>query len=91
MRKCPICKVPLKENSYYDSDIHMTVENYENCIDGCKKYSYEYAYGSWTMCIGRTMLYGWHGDKSTRRKKRSFIYKQVVARLRKQYRKEKGK
>lgn len=87
MSKCPVCKVELESKSYYDSDIHMTVEEYEKCRTGCKQYSYEYAYGNWQMELGRTMLVGWHGDSKTRRGKRHFIYKRKVARLRKAYRK----
>ncbi|MFS0878075.1 hypothetical protein [Solibacillus isronensis] len=90
MGKCPICKLPTVEQSYWDSDIHMTVEEYEICKDGCKQYNYEYAYGNWMMELGSTMLIGWHGDSKTRRSKRQFIYKRKLKQLRKAYRKTKG-
>lgn len=83
MSKCPICKTPLVGDSFYDSDIHATVEAYERCQDGCGLYSYEASYGNWLMELGGTMLTGWHGDSNTRRKKRSFIYKRTIQRLRK--------
>lgn len=91
MGKCPICKVPLVGESFYDLDIHQTVEDYESCKDGCKQYSYEYSYGGWMMELGNTMLTGWHGDSKTRRKKRHFIYKRKIKQLRKAYRKSKIK
>lgn len=90
MSKCPICKVPLVRDSFYDSDIHQTVEEYEECKNGCKQYSYAYSYGSWMMELGTRMFTGGHGDSKTRQKKRHFIYMRKLAKLRKAYRKTKG-
>lgn len=87
MKKCPICKAPLEEQSYYDSDIHAMIEEYEVCKEGCKQYAYEYAYGNWRLELGKTMLVGHHADSKTVRRKRNFIYKRKLARLRKMYRK----
>lgn len=91
MSKCPVCKMSLEKQSYYDSDIHMTIEEYEVCKDGCKQYSYQYNYGHWAMELGGTMLVGGYSNSRTRRRKHSFIYKRKIARLRKAYRKGKLK
>ena len=89
MSKCPICKVRLSRQHYWD--FGTTVEEYERCKDGCKQYNYEYAYGNWMIELGGTMLVGHYADSKTVRDKRSFIYKRKLARLRKSYRKGKLK
>ena len=43
--RCPVCGTEMKEDySYYDSDIHMTIESCDSC-PRCD-YSEEYVYGN---------------------------------------------
>lgn len=88
MNKCPICKAPMVCQDYYDSDIHMTVEEHQFCKDGCGIYGYEYAYGSSLTEIGSVRIYRWHGHSKTRRKKLSFIENQVLRKERKRWKRK---
>lgn len=88
MSKCPICKSPLKVKDYCSENY---VEIYEACEEGCRQYFYEEWCGSSKEYLGDTVIYGHYADSKTTNRKRSFIYKRKIARLRKAYRKGKFK
>lgn len=88
MNRCPICKAPLEFKDYSSENYE---EYFEICKQGCKQYGFEAWCGNYKTSLGITELYSHYADSKTRRKKRHFVYKRKLARLRKAYRKGKLK
>lgn len=85
IRKCPVCKCKLTVKDYSD---HNYEESYEACEYGCKQYYFESWCGNWKTTLGSTELVEAYNSSKTRFKKNRFIYKRILRRLRKKYRKQ---
>lgn len=85
--KCPICGNKLNEESYYDCDIHTTVEYHKKCSK-CN-YEEEYAYGYYRDGIdGGCMIdyaYNYKPSKIElkRYKKKLWSYRKFLLRIHK--------
>lgn len=90
MDKCPVCKHPLTIEEVA-SEVYDTLEKYVSCRQGCRQYGYEFQYGNWRITLGTTELIGTYDETKTKRKKNYFIYNRKLARVRKQYRKQKNR
>ena len=76
--KCPVCKKPIQHRSWYDSDVHMTVETHEECA-GCG-YECSWSYGRYCLAVGNFLM-GYGHDVSFKTQKK--IWKRFKRHLRK--------
>jgi len=80
---CPICKQERYRQSFYDDDLHMTVESWHECKpcgfrDG-------YSYGSTEMEI-RGKIFGWyHGTSMKEQRKVWKRFRRIVRRARRAF------
>lgn len=49
-KKCPICNTEMESQEW--NGVHGLEESYNNCTNGCKLYSDEYAYGNTRITVG---------------------------------------
>lgn len=84
---CPVCKTKCETDYYYDSDIHMIIEEYKKC--GVCEYYSEYAYGFCQEYIGNHEFGRDHNSclyinqKKVSRNKYNKIYKSDIKKDRK--------
>lgn len=85
--KCPICGHKMKEESYYDSDIHMMIEEHCECLTCDYKEEYTYGNGICGIFGVAFITYGYNHKPNKlelkRYKKKLWSYRKFLLRIHK--------